>query len=59
MEHNKCSSLVCGWILDYNLCEKIWQYSCVHNKSYFNILFGSQYIKGSRPNSFKVRKIML
>ena len=54
MEHNKCSGLVCGWILDYNLCEKIWQYSCVHNKSYFNILFGSQYIheKGSRLYSF-------
>ena len=22
MKHNKCSGLICGWILDYNLCEK-------------------------------------
>ena len=41
----KCSGLCCGpgWILDYNLCEKIWQYACIHDKSYFNVLFVSEY----------------
>ena len=41
-----CSGLCCGprWILDYNLCEKIWQYECIHDKAYFNVLFVSEYI---------------
>ena len=26
-----------------NLGEKIWQYKCVHDKVYFNVLFGSKY----------------
>ena len=40
------SGLCCGpgWILDYNLCEKIWQYECIHDKAYFNVLFISEYI---------------
>ena len=38
---SNCSDLCCGWILDYNLCEKIWQYRCVHYKAYFNVLFGT------------------
>ena len=33
-----------GWILDYNLCEKIWQYECIHDKAFFNVLFVSDYI---------------
>ena len=38
-----CSDLCCGpgRILDYNLCEKIWQYECIHDKAYFNVLFVS------------------
>ena len=38
---SNCSGLCCGWILDYNLCEKIWQYRCVHYKAHFNVLFGT------------------
>ena len=39
------SGLCCGWILmNYNLYEKIWQYKCVHDKAYFNVLFGSEYL---------------
>ena len=30
------------WII--TLSEKIWQYKCVHDKAYFNVLFGSEYI---------------
>ena len=41
---SNCSGLCCGWILDYNLSEKIWQYKCVHYKAYFIVLFGSEYI---------------
>ena len=29
-------------ILDYNLGKKIWQYKCVHDIAYFNVLFGSE-----------------
>ena len=42
--YSNCSGLCCGCKLDYNLCEKIWQYKCVHDKAYFNALFGSEYI---------------
>ena len=42
--YSNCSGLCCGLILDYNLCEKIWQYKCVHDKAYFSVLFGSEYI---------------
>ena len=31
------------WIITYK-CEKIWQYKCVHDKAYFNVLFGSEFI---------------
>ena len=43
---SNCSGLCCGWILDYNLCEKMWQYQCVglHDKAYFIVLFGSEYM---------------
>ena len=33
-----------GWILDYNVCEKMWIYECIHDKAYFNVLFVSAYI---------------
>ena len=41
-----CFGLCCGpgWILNYNLCEKIWQYECIHDKAYFNVLFVSIYL---------------
>ena len=42
--YSNCSGLCCEWVLDYNLCVKIWQYKCVHNKAYFNVLFTSEYI---------------
>ena len=39
---SNCSSLCCGWILDYiNLCEKKYGNT---SKVYFNVLFGSEYI---------------
>ena len=59
MKQSNCSGLCCGWILGFNLCEKIWQYKCVHGKAYLNVLFGSEYIvNGYHISSSECNKVV-
>ena len=33
------------WVdTEFLLIGKVWQYKCAHDKAYFNVLFGSEYI---------------